>query len=123
MVGFPDRSNPCCFKCQTVPPSVSFSILCGAFSERLWLSRCIPSLLSNPQEEIMERKKLSRAIGGVTIMAMALGWGVTGKAREQSQEPSKDTSQPAPDQQRRKADGELHGRPIETYAVVPGTKF
>jgi hypothetical protein len=56
-------------------------------------------------------------------LTIALALGVICKAQEPNQEPSKDTPPPAPDQQRHKADGDLHGLPIETYAVVPGTKF
>ena len=44
-----------------------------------------------------------------------------------AQEPTPESTQPAnaqpPEQPRRKADGERHGLPAETYAVTPGTKF
>ena len=71
----------------------------------------------------MERKKLSSAFGSVTILTVALALGVACQAQEQAQEPSRDATPRAVDQQRQRADGERHGLPIETYAVAPGTKF
>ena len=40
-----------------------------------------------------------------------------------AQEPAREATPQAADQQRHKADGERHGLPLETYAVAPGTKF
>ena len=71
----------------------------------------------------MERMKMRSVTTGVAILAVALGLGPAGRAHEQTQEPSRETTTPAPEQQRQKADGERHGLPIETYAVAPGTKF
>src|SRR5260370_40549821 len=44
-------------------------------------------------------------------------------AQETAEEPARETTAQAPEQQRQKADGERRGLPIETYAVTPGTKF
>jgi len=71
----------------------------------------------------MERKKVSIVSAGVAILTMTLGLGATGKAQDQGQEPPREATTQAPDQQRQKADGERHGLPMETYAVAPGTKF
>jgi len=73
----------------------------------------------------MKRKKLSSVSASVAILTMTLALGVSGRAQEQSQEPSRGVTPPSPaaDQPRQKADGERHGLPIETYAVAPGTKF
>src|SRR6266705_5224966 len=84
---------------------------------------CIHCLLSISREETMERMKLRNVTGGVAILTMALGLGSAGRAQDQTQEPSRETTTPAPEQLRQKADGERHGLPIETYAVAPGTKF
>ena len=45
------------------------------------------------------------------------------RAQDQTQEQSKEATGQGPEQPRHKADGERHGLPLETYAVVPGTKF
>ena len=71
----------------------------------------------------MERMKLRNVAAGVAVLAVALGFASAGKAQEQTQELSRETTTPAPEQLRQKADGERHGLPIETYAVAPGTKF
>ena len=58
------------------------------------------------------------------ILAVVCGSAVALRAQEpvQEQEPSKEAPAHAPDL-RHRADGERHGLPLETYAVVPGTKF
>jgi hypothetical protein len=71
----------------------------------------------------MERMKLNSVFGGIAVLTLSLALGDTCSAQEQTQEPSRETTIPAPDQQRQKADGDRHGLPIETYAVAPGTKF
>src|SRR5258708_22138034 len=71
----------------------------------------------------MERMKLRNVTVGVAVLAVALGFASAGKAQEQTQELSRETTTPATEQLRQKADGERHGLPIETYAVAPGTKF
>src|SRR2546428_6897648 len=84
---------------------------------------CIHCLLSISREETMERMKLRNVTACVAILTMALGLGSAGRAQEQTQELSRETTTPAPEQLGQKADGERHGLPIETYAVAPGTKF
>jgi hypothetical protein len=71
----------------------------------------------------MERKKPNITSASVAILAATLGMGATCKAQDQTQEPPRETTSPAPEQLRQKADGERHGLPVETYAVAPGTKF
>jgi hypothetical protein len=88
-----------------------------------WPSACLLELLSISLEETMERRKISTVSGGIAILTIALALGITCKAQEQSQESSRETSTPTSEQARQKADGERHGLPIETYAVVPGTRF
>jgi hypothetical protein len=80
-------------------------------------------MLSNSREEIMGRRKLNGVFGCVAALALMLAWGITSKAQEQGQEPSREATPRAVDQQRQKADGQRHGLPMETYAVAPGTKF
>jgi hypothetical protein len=84
---------------------------------------CIPSLLSISREETMERTKLRSVAAGVAILTMTLALGMACKAQEKTQEPPRETTTPAPEQPRQKADGERHGLPVETFAVAPGTKF
>jgi hypothetical protein len=73
----------------------------------------------------MKKSKKQKASAGMAVLAMILVAG--GKCRAQEppheQATAQDSSAPAPEQPRQKADGELHGLPIETYAVAPGTKF
>jgi hypothetical protein len=71
----------------------------------------------------MERKKLSSVSAGIAILTMTLGLGVACNAQDQTQEPSREATAQATNQQRQKADGERRGLPMETYAVAPGTKF
>jgi len=80
-------------------------------------------MLSIAREENMERMKFKSVHGGVAVLAITLALGITCRAQEQTQEPSRDATSRAVDQQRQKADGERRGLPIETYAVAPGTKF
>jgi hypothetical protein len=75
------------------------------------------------REENMQRTSLKDVFSSVAVLAMTLSLGITCTAQEQTQEQSRETARQAPDQQRQKADGERHGLPLETYAVVPGTKF
>jgi hypothetical protein len=70
------------------------------------------------------KRPISKSVhGGVTILAMTLALGITCRAQEQSQEPSREAGPRTVEQPHQKADGERHGLPIETYAVAPGTKF
>jgi len=59
----------------------------------------------------------------MVILAVILASGIVAAAQEAPQEPTRDAASPVPEQPRQKADGERHGLPLETYAVVPGTKF
>jgi len=88
-----------------------------------WPFACLLELLSISREETMKRRKISSVSGGIAVFAMALALGIASKAQEQSQESSQEASTQTSEQARQKADGERHGLPIETYAVVPGTKF
>jgi len=80
-------------------------------------------LRSISREEIVERKKLSSVAAGIAILTMTLAPGFLCLAQETAQEPARETTGQAPEQQRQKADGERRGLPLETYAVAPGTKF
>ncbi len=71
----------------------------------------------------MDRKKLSNVYANIAILAMTLAPGFACMAQETAQEPARETTTQAPEQQRQKADGERRGLPLETYAVTPGTKF
>jgi hypothetical protein len=84
---------------------------------------CIHRLRSISREETMDRKKLSNVYANIAILAMTLAPGFACAAQETAQEPARETTTQAPEQQRQKADGERRGLPLETYAVTPGTKF
>lgn len=75
----------------------------------------------------MKKSEIGVAPAGITVLALLLAGGTMCTAQEPSREPAPaqdSTAPPAPgDQPRQKADGELHGLPVETYAVAPGTKF
>jgi hypothetical protein len=57
-----------------------------------------------------------------SMLAVLLGGAIALRAQEPVQEPPKEMPAHAP-YLRHRADGERHGLPLETYAVVPGTKF
>jgi len=82
-------------------------------------------MLSIPQGENMKNSEITVAPAGFAIVAIFLAAGITATAQEPVREPAPtQESTPAPSEQpRQKADGQLHGLPIETYAVAPGTKF
>ncbi len=71
----------------------------------------------------MEPRKLGSVSASIAILTMTLVPGFVCLAQETAQEPARETTAQAPEQQRQKADGERRGLPIETYAVTPGTKF
>jgi len=71
----------------------------------------------------MERPKIGTVTASVAILAVTLASGIVAAGQEAPQEPTRDAASPVPEQPRQKADGERHGLPLETYAVVPGTKF
>ena len=64
----------------------------------------------------MERRKLNRVSAGIAILLLP---GVLGVAQEPVDGPARQAPMPAADEQRQKADGERHGLPMETFAVVP----
>ena len=82
-------------------------------------------MLSIPQGENMKKSKKQTASAGMAVLAMILVAGGKCIAQEPPHEQAlaQDSSAPPPAQPRQRADGELHGLPIETYAVAPGTKF
>src|SRR5258708_833557 len=88
-----------------------------------WRLKCILPLLSNSKEELMELSKLRYVLVAAAILAMTVSSGIPSLAQETAQEPEKHIPMQAPEPQRRKADGERRGLPIEAYAVTPGTKF
>ncbi len=71
----------------------------------------------------MERPKIGTVTASVAILAVTLASGIVAAGQEAPQPPTRDAASPVPEQPRQKADGERHGLPLETYAVVPGTKF
>jgi hypothetical protein len=60
---------------------------------------------------------------GSTVLATVLGVSLSCAAQEPTPTQTQETSPPATEQLRQKADGQRHGMPLETYAVTPGTKF
>ena len=67
----------------------------------------------------MKRSKHGLGSARAAIFAGILLSGIACAA----QEPAREATPQASEQQRQKADGERHGLPAETYAVAPGTKF
>ncbi|HTT33453.1 MAG TPA: hypothetical protein VMH48_07620 [Methylomirabilota bacterium] len=61
----------------------------------------------------------------VSAAAIAAFWPAAAALRAQDRPPetSPDSAAQTPEPLRHKADGDRHGLPLETYAVVPGTKF
>src|SRR5260370_26986141 len=123
MAGFADRDLAFCLMRKAAPPSVPFSIPCGPCREEIVVPRVLSLFAQQFAEETMERMKLKNVTAGVTVLALTLVWGSVSNAQEQTREQSRETTTPASEQSRQKADGERHGLPIETYAVAPATKF
>ena len=82
----------------------------------------------------MQARNLGRLSLGMAALAVFLGLGIACSAQESSQDqvPPPSLEKPivsedkigAPDEQAGKAaDGKRHGLPLETYGVVPGTRF
>jgi hypothetical protein len=71
----------------------------------------------------MKRSKTGTASEGIVTLAMMLALAMACAAQEPAQESASEKAAPVAEPQRQKADGERHGLPLETYAVVPGTKF
>jgi hypothetical protein len=80
--------------------------------------------LSIPWEENMKQRKIRVVLVSASAFLLAvLGTGITSAAQEPGPPPPREAAGQAPELPRQKADGERHGLPLETYAVVPGTKF
>jgi len=71
----------------------------------------------------MKRWNFNKASASSSVLAMILASGMTCPAQQPAQEEGHEKQSPPAEQARTKADGERHGLPLETYAVVPGTKF
>jgi hypothetical protein len=71
----------------------------------------------------MRRLKVRAFLVGTSAFFAVLGTAIADGAQEPAPPPPQEASAQAPEQPRQKADGERHGLPLETYAVVPGTKF
>ncbi len=71
----------------------------------------------------MRRLKVKPFLMGTLALSAVLGAAIAGAAQEPAQQPPREVTAQGPEQPRQKADGERHGLPLETYAVVPGTKF
>ena len=71
----------------------------------------------------MQNGRVKTFLTSAATIAAMLTAGVALHAQDRPQEPSTDSTAPSQDQPRHKADGERHGLPLETYAVVPGTRF
>jgi hypothetical protein len=82
----------------------------------------------------MQARNRRRFSAGMAVLAAVLGFGIACTAQESSQDqrPPSSEEKPivsedkigAPDEQAAKAaDGKRHGLPLETYGVVPGTRF
>jgi hypothetical protein len=80
----------------------------------------VPSI---PREGNMMRPMIRALLGCAATLTLVLGGGSALRAQAPAQEPAQETPSQVPQQQRQKADGERHGLPLETFAVVPGTKF
>jgi hypothetical protein len=63
----------------------------------------------------MKQSRVGIALGSAAILVSGIACA--------AQEPIQETPAQMREQQRQKADGERHGRPVETYAIAPGTKF
>jgi len=82
----------------------------------------------------MQARNRRRFSTGMAVLAAFLGFGVACAAQESSQDQVPPSSQEKPivsedkigaqdEQVAKAADGKRHGLPLETYGVVPGTRF
>ena len=71
----------------------------------------------------MSRSKTGPGSAGIPILAVILMSGIATTAQEPAQQSTQESAPPMPEPKPQKADGERRGLPLETYAVVPGTKF
>jgi hypothetical protein len=78
-----------------------------------------------PQEENMKKPDIGIESAGKIVLALILASAIACVAQEpaRAQAPAQESAPPPVEQPRQKADGGLHGLPVETYAVAPGTKF
>src|SRR5450432_2309114 len=77
----------------------------------------------NPSGGIMSKKFSALAISAGVVLAILSAVTIHSEAAAKETRPTlqQDNSQSSPEPQQ--ADGRRHGRPAETYAVAPGTKF
>jgi hypothetical protein len=68
-------------------------------------------------------RKSSSAKMAVLMLILAGGIACAAQEPAPGQAPTQESAAPPMEQPRQKADGKLHGLPLETYAVAPGTKF
>ena len=74
----------------------------------------------------MKTRKVRAVLVSTATLAMVFGAEIArgqNPVQESAQEPARETPAQPQEPLRQKADGERHGLPLETYAVVPGTKF
>jgi len=71
----------------------------------------------------MERMKLRNATAGVPVLALTLVWGSVSNAQEQTQEQSRETTTPAPEQLRQKADVNGTGCRLKLMRSRPAPSF
>jgi hypothetical protein len=71
----------------------------------------------------MKHRIVSTFVASAATIAAIFAAPAAIRAQDQTQEQTREATAQAPEQPRHKADGERHGLPLETYAVVPGTKF
>ena len=71
----------------------------------------------------MPYRKVRAFFVATPILSVVLGSAIATRAQEPVEEPSKQTAAQTPEPPRHRADGQRHGFPLETFAVVSGTKF
>lgn len=74
----------------------------------------------------MKSQKVRAVLVATATLAMVFGAGIArgqNPVPESAQEPARETPAQPQEPPRQRADGARHGLPLETYAVVPGTKF
>jgi hypothetical protein len=71
----------------------------------------------------MKHRNASTFVVSAATLAAFFVTATSLRAQDQTQEQTREATAQGPEQPRHKADGERHGLPLETYAVVPGTKF
>jgi len=71
----------------------------------------------------MNGLKLRAIFASVPMLLAALSGSRSLRAQEPEQRPSNEPGAQGKDRPRHRADGDRHGLPLETFAVIPGTKF